>query len=95
MNQEFRPINAGPLFKFTLAVSFQVACENKGWEEGMRERLQQFQGEMILDSTGGVAVRSSFGSEEENTACIQTDRNHKCGLAHVSTFGWNDANGDG
>jgi len=41
------------------------------------------------------AVRSSFSPKEENTACIQADRHHGCGLAHVSTFGWNDASGDG
>ena len=41
------------------------------------------------------AVRSSFSPEEENSACIQTDRNHGCGLAHVSTFGRNNAGGDG
>ena len=41
------------------------------------------------------AVRSSFSVEEEDSACIQTDRNHGCGLAHVSTFGRNHAGGDG
>ena len=41
------------------------------------------------------AVRSSFSPEEENSACIQTNRNHGCGLAHVSAFGWNYAGGDG
>ena len=41
------------------------------------------------------AVRPSFSPEKENTACIQTDRNHGCGLAHVPTFGWNHAGGDG
>jgi predicted 3-demethylubiquinone-9 3-methyltransferase (glyoxalase superfamily) len=29
LGQEFRLINAGPLFKFTSAVSFLVACETK------------------------------------------------------------------
>ena len=32
------------------------------------------------------AARSSFSPEEENTARIQTDRNHGCGLAHVSAL---------
>src|SRR6202451_463616 len=41
------------------------------------------------------AVRSSFSVKEEDSACIQTDRNHGCGLAHVSTFGRNHAGGDG
>src|ERR1700733_9705237 len=41
------------------------------------------------------AVRPSFSPEKKNTACIQTDRNHGCGLAHVPTFGWNHAGGDG
>ena len=41
------------------------------------------------------AVRSSFSPEEENTACLQTDRNQGCRLAHVSTFRRNDARGDG
>jgi hypothetical protein len=41
------------------------------------------------------AVRSSFSPKEENTACIQTDRNHRCGLAHVSALGRNYAGGDG
>ena len=29
LGQEFRLINAGPLFKFTPAVSFLVACDTK------------------------------------------------------------------
>jgi hypothetical protein len=41
------------------------------------------------------AVRPSFSPEKVNTARIQTDRNHGCGLAHVPTFGWNHAGGDG
>ena len=41
------------------------------------------------------AVRFSFSTEEEDSACIQTDRNHGCGLAHVSTFSRNNAGGDG
>jgi hypothetical protein len=41
------------------------------------------------------AVRPSFSPEKENTACIQTNRSHGCGLAHVPTFGWNHAGGDG
>ncbi len=41
------------------------------------------------------AVRSSFSVKEEDSACIQTDRNHGCGLAHVSALGWNYAGGDG
>ena len=41
------------------------------------------------------AVRSSFSVKEEDSACIQTDRNHGCRLAHVSTFGRNHAGGDG
>ena len=41
------------------------------------------------------AVRSSFSVKEEDSACIQTDRNHGWGLAHVSTLGRNHAGGDG
>ncbi len=41
------------------------------------------------------AIRFGFSPEEENTASIQTDRNHGRGLAHVSTFGRNNAGGDG
>ncbi len=41
------------------------------------------------------AVRFSFSIKEEDSACIQTDRNHGCGLAHVSTFSRNNAGGDG
>lgn len=44
---------------------------------------------------GSKLVRSSFSFEEENTARIQTNRNHWSGLAHVSTFRRNDARGDG
>ena len=40
-------------------------------------------------------VRSSFSVKEENSARIQTDRNHGCGLAHFSALGWNHAGGDG
>ncbi len=41
------------------------------------------------------AVGSSFSLKEEDSACIQTDRNHGRGVAHVSTFGRNHAGGDG
>jgi hypothetical protein len=40
-------------------------------------------------------VGSSFSVKEENSACIQTNRNHGCGLAHFSPFGWNHAGRDG
>jgi hypothetical protein len=40
-------------------------------------------------------VRSSFSVKEEDSTCIQTDRNHGCGLAHVSTFSRNHVGGDG
>ena len=41
------------------------------------------------------AVGPSFSVKEEDSACIQTDRNHGRGVAHVSTFGRNHAGGDG
>ena len=41
------------------------------------------------------AVRFSFSIKEEDSACIQTDRNHGCGLAHVSALGRKHAGGDG
>src|SRR5437660_6997793 len=41
------------------------------------------------------AVRSSFSVKEEDSACIQTDRYHGCGLAHVSALCWKHAGGDG
>jgi len=41
------------------------------------------------------AVRSGFSVKEEDSACIQTDRNHGCRLAHLSALGWNNARGDG
>ncbi len=44
---------------------------------------------------GSKPLRFSFSPEEENSACVQTDRNHGCGLAHFSALGWNDAGGDG
>ena len=50
------------------------------------ERLRRHQSP--LDLASGI-------SAEEDSACIQTDRNHGCGLAHVSTFGRNNAGGDG
>jgi len=34
-------------------------------------------------TTRHQAVRSSFSVKEEDSACIQTNRNHGCGLAHV------------
>jgi hypothetical protein len=37
------------------------------------------------------SFRSSFSPEEENTACIRTNRYHGCGLA----LGWKHAGGDG
>ena len=41
------------------------------------------------------AVGSSFSVKEEDSACIQTNRYHGCGLAHVSALGWKHAGGDG
>ena len=41
------------------------------------------------------AVRPSFSAKEEDPTCIQTDRNHGCGLAHFPALGWNHAGGDG
>ena len=41
------------------------------------------------------AVRPSFSAKEEDSACIQTDRNHGCGLAHFPALGWNHSGGDG
>ena len=41
------------------------------------------------------ALGSSFSPEEENSACIQTNRNQGCGLVHIPAFGWNHAGGDG
>jgi len=33
--------------------------------------------------------------KNEDSACIQTNRNHGCWLAHFSALGWNHAGGDG
>jgi hypothetical protein len=41
------------------------------------------------------AVGSSFSVKEEDSACIQKNRNHGCGLAHFSALGWNHAGGNG
>jgi len=41
------------------------------------------------------AVGSSFSVKKEDSACIQTNRNHGCWLAHFSALGWNHAGGDG
>jgi hypothetical protein len=37
------------------------------------------------------APGSSFSVKEEDSACIQTNRNHGCWLAHFSALGWNHA----
>ena len=41
------------------------------------------------------AVGSSFSVKEKDSACIQTNRNHRSGLAHFSALSWNHAGGDG
>jgi len=41
MGQEFRLINAGPLFKFTPAVSFLVACETKDEVDALWSELSK------------------------------------------------------
>jgi hypothetical protein len=41
------------------------------------------------------AVGSSFSVKEKDSACIQTNWNHRRGLAHFSALGWNYAGGDG
>jgi hypothetical protein len=41
------------------------------------------------------AVGSSFSVKKKDSACIQTNRNHGCRLAHLSALGWNHASGDG
>ena len=40
-------------------------------------------------------VRSSFSVKEEDSACVQTNRYHGCGLAPVSALGRKHAGGDG
>ena len=41
------------------------------------------------------AVGSGFSVKEKDSACIQTNWNHRSGLAHFSALGWNHAGGDG
>jgi predicted 3-demethylubiquinone-9 3-methyltransferase (glyoxalase superfamily) len=41
LRQEFRLINAGPLFKFTPAVSFLVGCETKGEVDALWNELSK------------------------------------------------------
>ncbi len=41
------------------------------------------------------AVGSSFSVKEENSACVQKNRNYGCGLAHFSALGWNHLGRDG
>jgi predicted 3-demethylubiquinone-9 3-methyltransferase (glyoxalase superfamily) len=41
MGQEFRMINAGPLFKFTPAVSFLVACDTKAEVDSLWKELSK------------------------------------------------------
>jgi hypothetical protein len=41
------------------------------------------------------AAGFSFSVKEEDPACIQTNQNHGCGLAHFSALGWNHARGNG
>lgn len=41
------------------------------------------------------AVGSSFSVKEEDSACIQTNWNHRCRLAHFSALGWSHASRDG
>ena len=72
----------------------------------LKHSLQEWRSQSVLQQAGRFripfrktarhqAVRPSVSPEKENTACIQTDRNHGCGLAHVPTFGWSHAGGDG
>src|SRR6266404_3030773 len=51
MGQEFRLINAGPLFKFTPAVSFLVACETKDEVDALWSELSK--GGSVLMELGG------------------------------------------
>jgi hypothetical protein len=51
--------------------------------------------DFVFSSERLQAVRSSFSVKEEDSACIQTDRNHGCGLAHLSALSRNHAGGDG
>jgi len=48
-----------------------------------------------IPSRDAAEFDSSFEPLLGSDECIQTDRNHGCGLAHVPTFGWNHAGGDG
>jgi integrase len=72
----------------------------------LKQSLQEWRSQKPLQQTGRFrvpfrktarqqAVGSSLSIKEEDSACIQTNRNYGCGLAHVSTLGWNDASGDG
>ena len=72
----------------------------------LKHSLQEWRSQSLYQQTGRFripfrktarqqAVRSSFSVKEEDSACIQTNRYHRCGLAHVSALGWKYAGGDG
>ncbi len=59
MGQEFRLINAGPLFKFTPAVSFLVACETKDEVDTLWKELSK--GGTVLMELGQYPFSERYG----------------------------------
>jgi predicted 3-demethylubiquinone-9 3-methyltransferase (glyoxalase superfamily) len=59
LGQEFRLINAGPLFKFTPAVSFLVACETKGEVDALWNELSK--GGLALMELGDYPFSERYG----------------------------------
>jgi predicted 3-demethylubiquinone-9 3-methyltransferase (glyoxalase superfamily) len=61
--QKFIGLNAGPLFKFTPAVSFLVACETKGEVEALWEKLSL--GGTALMELGEYPFSEKYGWTED------------------------------
>ena len=59
MGQEFRLINAGPLFKFTPAVSFLVACDTKAEVDAIWKELSK--GGKVLMELGEYPFSARYG----------------------------------
>ena len=59
LGQEFRLINAGPLFKFTPAVSFVVACDTKDEVDALWDELSK--GGSVLMELGEYPFSEKYG----------------------------------
>jgi hypothetical protein len=80
---------------FSHAVRWEFCGHNQEWRSQSRYNKPEDFVFPFRKTARKQAVGSSLSVKEEDSACIQTNWNHWCGLAHFSALGWNHVGGDG